>query len=173
MSCCNLKRGFFFFLEGCYLKLEKQFFFECVSLGFRVICEYMFGNAVLFPFLFTQFLFGCYCDFYFLRPQCPSLNPMPNAQVCVYLMVHITKPDMKYKFFKQLSIFMVTHWKSNVEIWQSFTIFSPHFWLLKPSKIFSFLNFWIFHFTFQRNFSGKNNGIKGLSGRICHRGPNP
>ncbi len=107
------------------------------------------------------------------RPQRRSLNPLPNAQVCVYLTVHITKPDMKYKFFKQLSILMVTHWKSNVEIWQSFTIFSPHFWLLKPSKITSFLNFWIFHFTFQRNFSGKNNGIKGLSGRICHRGPNP
>jgi hypothetical protein len=102
-----------------------------------------------------------------------SLNPVPNAQVCVYLTVHITKPDMQYKFFKQLSKLMVTHWKSNVEIWQSFTIFSPHFWLLKPSKITSFLNFWIFHFTFQRNFSGKNNGIKGLSGRICHRGPNP
>jgi hypothetical protein len=63
--------------------------------------------------------------------------------------------------------------KSNVEISQSFTIFSPHFWLLKPSKITSFLKFWIFLFTFQQNFSGKNNGIKGLSDRICHRGPNP
>jgi hypothetical protein len=72
-----------------------------------------------------------------------SLNPMPNAQVCVYLTVHITKPDMKSKFFRQMSILMVTHWKSNVEIWQSFTIFSPHFWLLKPSKS---LHFWIFEF---------------------------
>jgi hypothetical protein len=38
-----------------------------------------------------------------------SLNPVPNAQVCVYLTVHITKPDMQYKFFKQLSKLMVTH----------------------------------------------------------------
>ncbi len=61
----QLEGGFFSFRggEGCYLKLEKQYFFECVGLGFRVICGYMFGNAVLFPFLFTQFLFGCYCDF--------------------------------------------------------------------------------------------------------------
>jgi hypothetical protein len=117
---------------------------------------------------------ACFQEYYLtLSRLLPSVNPVPNAQVCVYLTVHITKPDMKYKFFKQLSILMVTHWKSNVEIWQSFTIFSPHFWLLKPSKIASFLNFRIFHFTFQRNFSGKNNGIKGLSGRICHRGPNP
>jgi len=29
--------------------------------------------------------------------------------ICVYLMIHITKPDMKYKFFKQLSTLMVTH----------------------------------------------------------------
>ncbi len=45
--------------------LEKQYFFECVGLGFRVTCGYMFGNAMLFSFLFTQFLFGCYCEFYF------------------------------------------------------------------------------------------------------------
>ncbi len=64
LSCCNLKVVFLFW-GGCYLKLEKQYFFECVGLGFKVICGYMFGNVVLFPFLFTQFLFGCYCDFYF------------------------------------------------------------------------------------------------------------
>jgi hypothetical protein len=102
-----------------------------------------------------------------------SLNPVPNAQVCVYLTVHITKPDMKYKFFRQLSILMVTQWKSNVEIWQSFTIFFTSLLAFETLQIISFLNFWIFHFTFHRNFSGKNNGIKGLSGRICHRGPIP
>jgi len=72
--------------------------------------------------------------------------------MCVYLTIHITKPDIKYKFFKQLSTLMVTHWKSNVEIWQSFTIFSPHFWLLKPSKITSFLNFLNFSFHFSAKF---------------------
>jgi hypothetical protein len=33
-----------------------------------------------------------------------SLNPMPNAQVCVYLMVHITKLQLQTTFPKPLYI---------------------------------------------------------------------
>jgi hypothetical protein len=34
----------------------------------------------------------------------PSLNPMPNAQVCVYLTVHITKLQLQTTFPKPLYI---------------------------------------------------------------------
>jgi hypothetical protein len=33
-----------------------------------------------------------------------SLNPVPNAQVCVYLMVHITKLQLQTTFPKPLYI---------------------------------------------------------------------
>jgi hypothetical protein len=41
--------------------------------------------------------------------RCPllyvtSLNPVPNAQVCVYLMVHITKLQLQTTFPKPLYI---------------------------------------------------------------------
>ncbi len=44
----------------------------------------------------------------FRTPNCPfmttSLNPMPNAHVCVYLMVHITKSQLQATFPKPLYI---------------------------------------------------------------------
>jgi hypothetical protein len=38
------------------------------------------------------------------RPQHPSMNPMPNAQVCVYLTVHITKLQLQTTFPKPFYI---------------------------------------------------------------------
>jgi hypothetical protein len=38
-----------------------------------------------------------------------SLNPVPNAQVCVYLMVHITKLQLQTTFFQNLSIYHIPH----------------------------------------------------------------
>jgi len=35
---------------------------------------------------------------------CKSVNPVPNAQVCVYLMVHITKLQLQTTFPKPLYI---------------------------------------------------------------------
>jgi len=41
-----------------------------------------------------------------------SLNPLPNAHVCVYLMVHITKLQLQTTFPKPLYILHSTciHW---------------------------------------------------------------
>jgi hypothetical protein len=36
--------------------------------------------------------------------NCTSLNPMPNAQVCVYLTIHITKLQVQTTFPKPLYI---------------------------------------------------------------------
>jgi hypothetical protein len=51
------------------------------------------------------------------RPRRPSmyktsLNPVPNAQVCVYLTIHITKLQLQTTFSKPLymSHFACIHW---------------------------------------------------------------
>ncbi len=66
LSCGNLK-VVFFGGGGCYLKLEKQYFFECVGLGFRVICGYVFGNAVCFHFYSRSFCLDAIVIFIFLN----------------------------------------------------------------------------------------------------------
>jgi hypothetical protein len=38
-----------------------------------------------------------------------SLNPVPNAQVCVYLTVHITKLQLQTTFPKPLFIYDIPH----------------------------------------------------------------
>jgi hypothetical protein len=38
-----------------------------------------------------------------------SLNPVPNAQVCVYLMIHITKLQLQTLHFQNLSIYHIPH----------------------------------------------------------------
>jgi len=45
------------------------------------------------------------------------------------------KPDVKYKFFNQLSIFMATieKYRNQVQKFAEFFFFFPHFWQLKPT----------------------------------------
>jgi hypothetical protein len=45
-----------------------------------------------------------YVDATFIGLSKTSLNPVPNAQVCVYLMVHITKLQLQTTFPKPLYI---------------------------------------------------------------------
>jgi hypothetical protein len=45
---------------------------------------------------------------------------------------------MKYKSFNQHSMSMATHSEPNIEIWL-FLSFSPHFWLLNPTRSLHFL----------------------------------
>jgi hypothetical protein len=52
---------------------------------------------------FGMRLFYLFC-FYFLFQKNSSLKPVPNAQVCVYLMVHITKLTLQTTFPKPLYI---------------------------------------------------------------------
>jgi hypothetical protein len=68
LSCCNLKVGVFLGGGGggCYLKFEKKYFFECVGLRFRVICEYMFGNA-MFHFYSHSFCLDAIMIFIFFK----------------------------------------------------------------------------------------------------------
>jgi hypothetical protein len=75
----------------------------------------------IFTWLFLFWVIVCFC---FLFGLCllivlTSLNPVPNAQVCVYLTVHITKLQLQTTFSKPLYISHSAcihqdpgHWKS-------------------------------------------------------------
>jgi hypothetical protein len=66
LSCCNLK-VVFIFLGGCYLKLEKQYFFECVGLGFKVICGYVWQCNVVSILYSHSFCLDAIVNFIFFN----------------------------------------------------------------------------------------------------------
>ncbi len=58
--------------------------FQCDGLGFPLVCLHLLQHALYF------------CEWIFILVYIyTSLNPVPNAQVCVYLTVHITKLQLQ------------------------------------------------------------------------------